>query len=535
MADVPPPEALPPGVVNEESPSPNGEKADNSAESERRVDEVAKKYMHMEANGGSDQDKAMSEEEAPKAAPKPKPYNVFDFYRERGIIVRIAKSDIFEYVTLFIICVNAYWISYDVDYNRALDGDIMKAMPQFMIMENAFCFYFVLELLIRYFAFKGCLTCFKDGWFRFDFALVAMMVVETWLIPLMSSGGKSPLSGMSILRLLRLLRLTRMMRLMKALPELLVLIKGMVAASSAVASSMVLLLLSIYIFGIVFTSAFAKATEQDIIDRYGSLWLSCFHLFMAGTLLDNIIDVMYSLRDSPDAGLLYCFIMMVFVLLSSFTVLNMLIGVLCEVVTATADDEQEKIMIQEIRNEITAVFEEIDINGDGTVSKDEFEQMTVNPVVKEALLKVGVKPSHFFALSDVLFEPAEAKDGEPAHEQEPGQDAAGVKTKATKAGTASVELDFDEFLEMVINQRPEKTASVMDSALLRQMFRAMIVKMEDQVNLFSDTLFKTAGEFAKRDAEVLPGDSNEANPNERVDFDKAIMEAEALIAAHVQA
>ena len=48
-------------------------------------------------------------------------------------------------------------------------------------------------------------------------------------------------------------------------------------------------------------------------------------------------------------------------------VLNMLIGVLCEVVTATADDEQEKIMIQDIRNEITAVFEEIDINGDGTV------------------------------------------------------------------------------------------------------------------------------------------------------------------------
>merc|ERR1719311_1101304 len=177
-------------------------------------------------------------------------------------------------------------------------------------MENAFCFYFSLELSIRYFAFKGCLTCFKDGWFRFDFALVAMMVVETWLIPLLSSGGKSPLSGMSILRLLRLLRLTRMMRLMKALPELLVLIKGVVAASSAVASSMVLLVGSIYIFGIIFTSSLGKqAEDQEIIDRYGNLWLSCFHLFMAGTLLDNIIDVMYSLRFSPDAGLHYCLLM----------------------------------------------------------------------------------------------------------------------------------------------------------------------------------------------------------------------------------
>merc|ERR1719311_300789 len=129
-------------------------------------------------------------------------------------------------------------------------------------------------------------------------------------------------------------------------------------------------------------------------------------------------------------------------------------------------------MIQDIRNEITAVFEEIDINGDG-------------------------------ALSDVLFEPAEAKDGEPAHEQEPGQDAAGVKTKATKAGTASVELDFDEFLEMVINQRPEKTASVMDSALLRQMFRAMIVKIEDQVLVFNEYLHKIAADFEKGDAQVV--------------------------------
>jgi hypothetical protein len=342
----------------------------------------------------------------------------------------------------------------------------------------------------------------------------------------MSSGGKSALSGMCFLRLLRLLRLTRMMRLMKALPELLVLIKGMVAASSAVASSMVLLVLSIYIFGIIFTSSFAKAEDPEIINRYGTLWLSCFHLFMAGTLLDNIIDVMYSLRVSPDAGLQYCALMMFFVLLSSFTVLNMLIGVLCEVVTATADEEKEKIMIQDIREEITGVFEEIDINGDGTVSKDEFEQMTVNPRVKDALLKVGVKPSHFFALSDVMFEPAEAKDGAPAEEQEPGQDAAGVKTKATKAGAPSVELDFDEFLEMVINQRPEKTASVMDSALLRQMFRAMITKMEDQVLHFNEVLRKTSAEFVQRDAQVV-----DIPLQDVTNIDQAIDNAQALITA----
>ena len=35
-------------------------------------------------------------------------------------------------------------------------------------------------------------------------------------------------------------------------------------------------------------------------------------------------------------------------LLSSFTVLNMLIGVLCEVVTQTADAEQERLIINQV-------------------------------------------------------------------------------------------------------------------------------------------------------------------------------------------
>merc|ERR1719171_484104 len=212
-------------------------------------------------------------------------------------MVRVCTHPIFENTTFAVIGLNALWLGFDSDNN---DADTVDRAPFWaQLGESFFAIYFTFEVMVRFFSFKYKRNCLKDGWFKFDSALVGMMVVETWAIPLMSTGGKSPLSGMSILRLLRLLRLTRMMRLMKALPELLVLIKGMVAASSAVASSMVLLVLSIYIFGIIFTSSFAKAEDPEIINRYGTLWLSCFHLFMAVTLLDNIIDVMYSLRDSP--------------------------------------------------------------------------------------------------------------------------------------------------------------------------------------------------------------------------------------------
>ena len=45
-------------------------------------------------------------------------------------------------------------------------------------------------------------------------------------------------------------------------------------------------------------------------------------------------------------------------------------------------------MVLEIREEITGVFQEIDVNGDGTVSKDEFDQMKESEIVRAALNKV---------------------------------------------------------------------------------------------------------------------------------------------------
>ena len=76
----------------------------------------------------------------------------------------------------------------------------------------------------------------KDAWFKFDSALVLLMVVETWVTPLLflitgTSGAGLPTGP---LRLLRLLRLSRMARLMRSLPELVTMVKGMLRASGGV-------------------------------------------------------------------------------------------------------------------------------------------------------------------------------------------------------------------------------------------------------------------------------------------------------------
>merc|ERR1711964_60178 len=96
--------------------------------------------------------------------------------------------------------------------------------------------------------------------------------------------------------------------------------------------------------------------------------------------------------------------MLIFILLASVTVLNMLIGVICEVVSATAAAEEEKSLVSEVRGRLNKVYASIDTSGDGKISKDEFDGMAENDEVRESLELMGVETKHLFALSDSLFE-----------------------------------------------------------------------------------------------------------------------------------
>merc|ERR1719253_583254 len=184
-------------------------------------------------------------------------YNVFDHYHEEGYAQLIAKHPMFDYVTLSIIFMNSIWISIDLDYNP--EDILVRAPPIFQVVEHLFCTYFVLEWLVRFCAFKEKLRGLYDGWFVFDSALVLFMILETWIMSVVvlatSNGGSTGLGNTDILKLIRLVRLTRMARLarlLRAIPELTILIKGLLVASRSVLFTLFLLLIIIYFFAIMF-------------------------------------------------------------------------------------------------------------------------------------------------------------------------------------------------------------------------------------------------------------------------------------------
>jgi len=320
--------------------------------------------------------------------------------------------------------------------------------------------------------------------------------------------------GLGFYVLLRLLRLARMARLMRSFPDLLTLVKGMIAATRSVGSTLLLLMIFNYVFAIIFTGQLRECPEvvrlrgggdcprpggtetcscDDFEVYWGSMFSSMFTLILAGTLLDDITTPTRMLYDMDTLqGYLLVLAILVYILLSNFTMLNMLIGVLCEVVSCTKQGEEERAVLELVREKIEAVMDKVDKDGSGMISRKEFDTMLEGPdaeIVLAALEEIDVESKHLLALSDSLFE-LDDDEVEALKKDYPGKSDAEIREEGK-------ELSFSEFLKTLCHLRPENNASVMDVAEVRKMMRRALRKTEMKVEQFE-------GEIGKIEDHGLP-------------------------------
>jgi voltage-gated sodium channel len=319
-------------------------------------------------------------------------YDVQAFYKTTGWASLLAKHEWFENATLLVIAFNAFWIAVDIDHGEPIVSD---AHPFFQAVAHFFCAFFTGELLTRFLAFRAKRNAFKDSWFVFDFSLVVVMVVETWVFPilfLMFNISASGLRNTQVLRLLKLARLTRiarMARLMSAFPEVMVIITGIKVASRAVFVTMVLLCFVIYIFAIVFTQ---MTGDSDLGEEFfGNVPASMWTLFIQG----NFPDLGSICEEIGKSHAYLMIIFFMFVLLSAVTLLNMLVGILVDVVRSVAAAEKEKIVVTNVRDRLRLAMGidgegGVDADQDGRITRDEFEQIILKPDAARMIQSVGV-------------------------------------------------------------------------------------------------------------------------------------------------
>merc|ERR1712139_303568 len=115
-----------------------------------------------------------------------------------------------------------------------------------------------------------------------------------------------------------------------------------------------------------------------------------------GSLLSTLI-----FSGSPVAALC-TIVFMAFILLSAITVMNMLIGVLCEVVGAISQGEKDDAAIQLVKNSILTNLKRYD-NGDGMISHQELMDVMGESQSKAVLKGLNVDRLFVLELQSMLF------------------------------------------------------------------------------------------------------------------------------------
>jgi len=405
-------------------------------------------------------------------------------------VADIAYSAWFLNITILIIVLNAIWMLVDVEWNhvnlRGADGKTpLETLG--VVMENVFCSYFTVEILIRLLAFKRWTFMFKDAWFIFDFLLVILMVVETWILPVIqvfdSSMNSDALNQISMIRLFRLLRLGRIFRMLRFHPELRLLVKSIARAMDAVFYILFLLVLVTYLFAIVFTTQLAvpgteRATPfddpnaQQLFSDIGSSMMS---LFTYGTLADELAFACNAISQESIA-LFWLFTL--FVVFSGITLLNMLIGVLCQVVEDNSQEHSKQKMLVDLKTSLEEAFEALDTSHDGKISEEEFKKMRTDPNVMDIFFRLGMEED---AMVQRLNHMQETIFRNPKLQEE------GLDSEAPQRASS---LSFKQFCDQVIELQMGNACGVLDVQLLAAKVRSEDSKLKNQLSRLEPELKK---------------------------------------------
>jgi voltage-gated sodium channel len=226
--------------------------------------------------------------------------------------------------------------------------------PALTILDHAILAVFVVELVLRI-GYRRA-EFFRDGWSLFDLAVVVIAL--------------SPTSDS--LAVLRALRVLRVLRLITVLPRLKMIVQALLSSLPGLGMIMLLQGLIFYVAAVISTKLFAT----DFPDWFGSLGSSLYTLFQVMTLESWSMGIVRPVMDKfPLAWVFF----VPFILIATFTMLNLFIAVIVNAMqtlhegeieetnaeirnAAHAESETIMVELQQLRAEIVALRQSVDRN-----------------------------------------------------------------------------------------------------------------------------------------------------------------------------
>lgn len=213
-------------------------------------------------------------------------------------------------IIVALIVLNAVTLGLEtVPFARASFGTFIIAI------ERAVLGVFVAEIALKLVAFGP--RFFRDPWNVFDLAIVGMSILPTT-------------GAFSILRALRILRL---LRLLHAVPRLRAIIEGVLRVLPDMGWVFSLLMLVFYIFAVLGTKLYGAAFPE----LFGNIGMSLFTLFQVMTLESWSTGVARPVMKTFPHSWVY---FVPFVMVTSFLIVNMVIGVVVNGFQAVMQGEE---------------------------------------------------------------------------------------------------------------------------------------------------------------------------------------------------
>lgn len=190
-------------------------------------------------------------------------------------------------------------------------GGVMLALDRIALA------IFVIEIVLKLIAYRH--RFFNSGWNLFDFTIVAITLAPTG-------------DGMSVLRALRILRA---LRLVSVVPSMRKVVNALLRAIPGMTSVLTLLLLVFYVSSVMSTKLFGA----DFPAWFGTIGASFYTLFQVMTLESWSMGIVRPVMEvHPLAWIFF----VLFILLTTFAVLNLFIAIVVDAMTVVEHTEQEE-------------------------------------------------------------------------------------------------------------------------------------------------------------------------------------------------
>lgn len=254
----------------------------------------------------------------------------------KDFFIKVRNNDIFEFFVISIILASAVLVGFRT-YEESLNPEIFFYISS---LDYLITFIFVVEIFIRIVAEKSTIDFFKSGWNVFDFIVISISLI--------------PIESMDAILLARLVRVFRLLRLVSFVPQFRILIESFLSALPRVGYIMLFMFVEFYIFAAIGSILFSDISPI----HWGNVGLAMLTLFQTATL-EGWPDLMYQSLEVQRFSWIF---FVVFIILNALIFMNMIIGVIIDVIIESNDDKTpENIrLLNEIQNKLETLESKID-------------------------------------------------------------------------------------------------------------------------------------------------------------------------------